>query len=126
MDFRRSDVTEEGYVSKEGVSFSPLQSTVAVVESIKTVMEMVERLWLWRESFAEKTHEHLKQYFETCQAAYRGLTQPDSEDKRVRSAVLARDDDLARQLKTFPNWSAAQQQVQHQNDLSSSPTQQVH
>ena len=30
------------------------------------------------------------------QAAYRGITQPDSEDKRVISAAWARDQDISR------------------------------
>jgi hypothetical protein len=41
----------------------------------------------------------LLRYSETCQAAYRGLVQPDSEDKRVISATWAKDEDIHRFLR---------------------------
>ena len=41
----------------------------------------------------------LFRYSETCQAAYRGLVQPDSEDKRVISATWAKDEDINRFLR---------------------------
>lgn len=43
----------------------------------------------------------LLRYSETCQAAYRGLVQPDSEDKRVISATWAKDEDIHRFLRFF-------------------------
>lgn len=43
----------------------------------------------------------LLRYCETCQAAYRGLVQPDSEDKRVISATWAKDEDIHRFLRYF-------------------------
>lgn len=45
----------------------------------------------------------LLRYSETCQAAYRGLVQPDSEDKRVISATWAKDEDIHRFLRYFLN-----------------------
>ena len=41
-------------------------------------------------------------------AAYRGVVQPESEDKRIISAQWAKDDDIARFLKALPNWQAVQ------------------
>jgi len=46
------------------------------------------------------------QYKEICLAAYRGVVQPESEDKRIISAQWAKDDDIARFLKSLPNWQA--------------------
>ena len=44
-------------------------------------------------------------YFkEICGAAYRGLVQPDAEDKRIISAQWAKDEDISRFLKSLPNW----------------------
>lgn len=43
----------------------------------------------------------LLRYSETCQAAYRGLVQPDSEDKRVISATWAKDEDIHRFLRSL-------------------------
>ena len=42
-------------------------------------------------------------------AAYRGVVQPESEDKRIISAQWAKDDDIARFLKALPNWQAVQE-----------------
>ena len=50
----------------------------------------------------------LYSYSETCQAAYRGLVQPDSEDKRVISATWAKDEDINRFLRSLPSWTALQ------------------
>ena len=36
---------------------------------------------------------------EICLAAYRGVIQPDTEDKRIISAQWAKDDDIARFLR---------------------------
>ena len=44
------------------------------------------------------------QYKEICLAAYRGLVQPESEDKRIISAQWAKDDDINRFLRSLPNW----------------------
>ena len=44
------------------------------------------------------------QYKEICLAAYRGLVQPESEDKRIISAQWAKDDDISRFLRSLPNW----------------------
>ena len=41
----------------------------------------------------------LLRYGETCQASYRSLVQPDSEDKRVISATWAKDEDIHRFLR---------------------------
>ena len=44
---------------------------------------------------------------ELCLAAYRGVVQPDSEDKRIISAQWATDEDISRLLKSLPNWQLA-------------------
>lgn len=41
----------------------------------------------------------LKTYRETCQAAYRGIVQPETEDKRIYSVAWLKDDDITRFLK---------------------------
>lgn len=41
----------------------------------------------------------LKQYREICQSAYRGIVQPDTEDKRICSAAWLKDEDICRFLK---------------------------
>ena len=44
---------------------------------------------------------------EICLAAYRGVVQPESEDKRIISAQWATDEDISRLLKSLPNWQLA-------------------
>lgn len=41
----------------------------------------------------------LKTYRETCQAAYRGIVQPETEDKRIHSVTWLKDEDITRFLK---------------------------
>ena len=57
-------------------------------------------------------------YSETCQAAYRGLVQPDSEDKRVISATWAKDEDINRFLRSLPSWTALQAVRAQRNQTS--------
>ena len=40
-----------------------------------------------------------KTFQEICLAAYRGVVQPESEDKRIISAQWAKDEDIARLLR---------------------------
>lgn len=47
----------------------------------------------------------LKCYRETCQAAYRGIVQPETEDKRIYSVAWLKDEDISRFLKSLPNWT---------------------
>lgn len=47
----------------------------------------------------------LKSYRETCQAAYRGIVQPETEDKRIYSVAWLKDEDISRFLKSLPNWT---------------------
>lgn len=53
-------------------------------------------------------------------AAYRGVVQPESEDKRIISAQWAKDDDIARFLKALPNWQAVQETSTHES-ITESP-----
>lgn len=41
----------------------------------------------------------LKSYREICQVAYRGIVQPESEDKSIYSVTWLKDEDITRLLK---------------------------
>lgn len=41
----------------------------------------------------------LKEYKDTCYAAYQGIVQPHSEDRRICSAAWLKDEDISRFLK---------------------------
>jgi exocyst complex component 4 len=53
----------------------------------------------YAEHFLAMACNMLRGYRETCQAAYRGIVQPDAEDKRVFSAAWLKDEDISRFLK---------------------------
>ena len=88
------------------VSRPLLASTVSVKASIDNLSEMMVTLPLYSHHFLTITCNVLMQYKEICGAAYRGLVQPDAEDKRIISAQWAKDEDISRFLKSLPNWGA--------------------
>ena len=45
---------------------------------------------------------------------FRGLVQPDAEDKRIISAQWAKDEDISRFLKSLPNWVAINRDLQQE------------
>lgn len=86
------------------VSRPLLQSTVSVWKSIEELGEMMVTLPLYSTHFLTIICNVLVQYKDICCAAYRGLVQPDAEDKRIISAQWAKDEDISRFLKSLPNW----------------------
>ena len=88
------------------VSRPLLQSTVNVWKSISDLGEMMTTLPLYSHHFLTIMCNILMQYKEICGAAYKGLVQPDAEDKRIISAQWAKDEDISRFLKALPNWVA--------------------
>lgn len=73
----------------------------------RTVVEL-RHLMTTLPEFADKllammTHI-LSNYREVCQAAYRGIVQPDSEDKRIFSSAWLKDEDINRFLKSVPGF----------------------
>ncbi|RXG69635.1 Exocyst complex component 4 [Armadillidium vulgare] len=87
------------------------RSTITVWQSIEDLRWLLSSLPLFADHFVSMMCKTLLNYKETCQAAYRGITQPESEDKRVISATWAKDEDIKRFLKDLPNWKALQDGV---------------
>jgi len=85
-----------------------LQSTVQVYRCQTELKILMEALPQFAQHFLGIACNMLFRYSETCQAAYRGLVQPDSEDKRVISATWAKDEDINRFLRSLPSWTALQ------------------
>ncbi|XP_046631029.1 exocyst complex component 4-like [Daphnia pulicaria] len=92
-----------------------LQSTVQVYRCLMEIRQLMEALPQFAQHFLGMTCNMLLRYSETCQAAYRGLVQPDSEDKRVISATWAKDEDIHRFLRSLPSWTALQTVRAHRN-----------
>ena len=99
-------VTDTDLLRDLSVSRPLLQSTVNVWKSISDLGEMMSTLPLYSNHFLTIMCNILMQYKEICGAAYKGLVQPDAEDKRIISAQWAKDDDISRFLKSLPNWLA--------------------
>nr|CAD7203089.1 unnamed protein product [Timema douglasi] len=98
-----------------GVNRPLLQSTVTVERCIQDLKELMQALPMYAEHFLTIICNILCNYRETCQAAYRGIVQPDSEDKRICSAAWLKDEDISRFIKSLPNWTDLQaQKILHQ------------
>lgn len=87
-----------------------LLSTVAVDGCVKGLHQLIMALPVYTEHFLAIVSNLLRSYRETCQAAYRGKVQPESEDKRIFSAAFLKDEDISRFIKSLPNWANLQAQ----------------
>lgn len=77
---------------------------IFVVQSILSVgitetRNLIQDLPDYSEDLLKMVCSLLKTYRETCQAAYRGIVQPETEDKRIYSVAWLKDDDITRFLK---------------------------
>lgn len=88
-----------------GLTRPLLQSTVVVEGKIRETKKLIHDLPHYSEDLLKNVCSLLKTYRETCQAAYRGIVQPDTEDKRIQSVTWLADEDISRFLKTLPNWT---------------------
>lgn len=83
----------------------PLLQSCRVVENlIAETKQLIQDLPSFHEDMLKNVCSLLKTYRETCQAAYRGIVQPETEDKRIYSVAWLKDDDISRFLKTLPNY----------------------
>ncbi|XP_071448510.1 exocyst complex component 4 [Hetaerina americana] len=100
-----------------GVSRPLLVSTIAVEKCILDLQNLTHSLPTYAEHFLGMMCSVLRNYRETCHAAYRSIVQPDSEDKRVFSAAWLKDEDISRFLKSLPNWTDLQAQKALQQQM---------
>ncbi len=103
QDAWKSIITPEE-MKKLGLSRPLLQSTVLVENRIIETKNLIQDLPNYHDDLLKMVCALLKTYRETCQAAYRGIVQPETEDKRIYSVTWLKDDDISRFLKTLPNW----------------------
>lgn len=92
-------------IKRLGLNRPLLQSTVMVESRIRETSNLIQDLPNYSEDLLKMICALLKTYRETCQAAYRGIVQPETEDKRIYSVAWLKDDDISRFLKTLPNWT---------------------
>ncbi|GJQ74842.1 hypothetical protein Trydic_g21678 [Trypoxylus dichotomus] len=87
------------------IDYKPLLMSVVTVE--KTITEwqtILQALPMYGEHIVKYACDALKEFRDTCHAAYRGIVQPHTEDRRICSAAWLKDDDISRFLKSLPNW----------------------
>lgn len=77
-----------------------MQSSVLVWECLDELSVLMRSIPSYAHHFVSMMCNCLMNYRETCQAAYKGITQPDSEDKKVISATWAKDEDISRFLRS--------------------------
>ncbi|CAH1408099.1 unnamed protein product [Nezara viridula] len=97
-------------VSQVGLLKPILQSTYQVSNALKELETLLDSLPRHKIEVLEILVNLIKNFVETCSAAYRGIIQPEPEDKRLCSAAWLKDEDISRFLKSLPNWIDLQAQ----------------
>lgn len=69
------------------------------IAEITETKSLIQDLPNYSEDLLKMVCSLLKTYRETCQAAYRGIVQPETEDKRIYSVAWLKDEDICRFLK---------------------------
>lgn len=97
-----------------GVPRPLLQSTVTVDKSVQELKELMTDLPDYADQFLNMICTVLRGYRDTCHSAYRGIVQYDSDEKRVISAMWAKDEDISRFLRSLPSWRTLQPTEGHE------------
>lgn len=80
-------------------SVQSLHLTCIFVKEITETKSLIQDLPNYSDDLLKMVCSLLKTYRETCQAAYRGIVQPETEDKRIYSVAWLKDEDISRFLK---------------------------
>ncbi|EEB18474.1 exocyst componenet sec8, putative [Pediculus humanus corporis] len=102
------EITDPDMTKKMGLSRPVLMNTVTVEKCMTELKELMKSLPAYADKFLTIICNVLRSYREICQSVYRGIVQPDSEDKKIWSASWLKDDDMSRFLKSLPNWMELQ------------------
>ncbi|XP_022086586.1 exocyst complex component 4-like isoform X2 [Acanthaster planci] len=81
-----------------------LHSTVIIDHAVSDLRQLMMDLPTYADQFLNMICNILQEYKDTCSAIYRGLVQPESEDKRIVSASWVKDEDINQCLRQLPNW----------------------
>ena len=77
-----------------------MQSTVTVDESIGELQELMQSLPDYADQFLTMVCNVLREYRDKCHSAYRDIVQHGADDRRVISAMWAKDEDISRFLRS--------------------------
>ncbi|KAF6216684.1 hypothetical protein GE061_001030 [Apolygus lucorum] len=87
-----------------------LKSTLQVSTAVRDLEVLLDTLPCHKPDALEILIKLIKNYTETCGAAYRGIVHPGPEDKTLCSVSWLKDEDISRFLKSLPNWLNLQSQ----------------
>lgn len=102
------NVIDEKTRRELGVPRPLLQSTVTVDESIGELQELMLALPDYADQFLTMVCNVLREYRDKCTSAYRDIVQHGADDRRVISAMWAKDEDISRFLRSLPSWRTLQ------------------
>ncbi|KAK7110453.1 hypothetical protein V1264_014325 [Littorina saxatilis] len=102
------NVIDEKVRRELGVPRPLLQSTVTVDESIGELQELMMALPDYADQFLTMVCNVLREYRDKCHSAYRDIVQHGADDRRVISAMWAKDEDISRFLRSLPSWRTLQ------------------
>lgn len=91
-----------------GINRPLLTSTVTVDKNLQELRELMQDLPDYADQFLNMICNTLKEYRDTCHSAYREIVQYDSDERRVISAMWAKDEDISRFLRSLPSWRSLQ------------------
>ncbi|XP_054164073.1 exocyst complex component 4-like [Oppia nitens] len=97
--------TDSEVLSNLGLNRPILHSTAMIDRAVFDLKNLMFALPLFADDFLTLICNLLSNYKEICFSAYKGIVQPEPEDKRIISATWAKDEDINRFLKSLPNWS---------------------
>ncbi|XP_015791673.1 exocyst complex component 4 [Tetranychus urticae] len=101
-------VNDPDMMNKLNQSRPILQSALIIDKASQDLKNLIFALPMYADEFLTFICNLLSSFKESCSSAYRGIVQPESEDKRIISATWAKDEDISRFLKDLPNWPGAQ------------------
>lgn len=76
-----------------------MSANILIFAEITETKGLIQDLPNYSEELLKMVCALLKTYRETCQVAYRGIVQPETEDKRIYSVAWLKDEDISRFLK---------------------------
>lgn len=81
-----------------------LLSTITIVQCIRDLCQLMYKLPIYCDDFLTMINELLISYKENCLTIYKLIIEREDE-KRIISAIWAKDEDISRFLKILPNWN---------------------
>ncbi|XP_077991947.1 exocyst complex component 4-like isoform X2 [Glandiceps talaboti] len=110
-------LTDTSMFKSLGVSKPLLQSTITVDKAVSDLRDLMQCLPAYADQFLNMICKVLQEYKDICHNAYRGVVQPEAEDKRIISATWAKDEDISRLLRSLPNWTNLQKHRKENPDI---------